>query len=64
MKTWQDELAKVVEAGEREFGPLDAHQTVRHNLVRRCEEILAEETVQANLESALPNPRNSSAPIG
>ncbi len=40
MKTWQDEVKQAVEAGEREFGPLDGHQTPKHNLVNRCEEIL------------------------
>ncbi len=44
METWMDELKKAVEAGEREFGRLDAHQTVRHSLIRRCEEIEAEGT--------------------
>ncbi len=43
MDIWKDEVKKAVVVGEREFGPLDAHQTIRHNLVRRCEEILAEE---------------------
>ncbi len=51
MKTWQDEVKQAVEAGEREFGLLDAHQTVRHNLVRRCEEILAEQARQGLMEN-------------
>ncbi len=42
MKTWEDEVVEAVAAGEREFGPLDAHQTIRHNLIKRCKEILAE----------------------
>ncbi len=44
MEAWKLELKRAVEAGEREFGPLDAHQTVKHNLVRRCEEILGEQS--------------------
>lgn len=43
METWQDQAKHAVLAGEREFGPLDAHQTARNNLVHRCEEIMAEE---------------------
>ncbi len=42
METWEAEIQKAVVAGEREFGQLDAHQTVKHNLIRRCEEILGE----------------------
>ncbi len=55
MEAWKEELKLVVEAGEREFGPLDAHQTVRHNLIRRCEEILAEQPE--------PNPAEQAAGI-
>jgi len=51
METWQDEVKKAVEAGEREFGPLDAHQTLNHNLIRRCEEILAEQVWQPLTEN-------------
>ncbi len=51
MKTWQDEVKQAVEAGEREFGLLDAHQTVKHNLVRRCEEILTEQAQQGLMEN-------------
>ncbi len=43
MDTWKDELKKALEAGEREFGLLDAHHTIKHNLVQRCEELLAEQ---------------------
>ncbi len=43
METWQDEVEQAVKAGEREFGPLAGHQTIRHYLVHRCEEILAEQ---------------------
>ncbi len=43
MDSWHDEVREAVVAGEREFGLLDAHQTVKHNLARRCQEILAEE---------------------
>ncbi len=50
MDTWKDELKKAVEAGEREFGLLDAHQTVKRNLARRCEEILAELAQLGSLE--------------
>ena len=64
MENWKDELAKVVAAGEREFGPLDAHQTVRHNLIRRCEEILAEEALQAAEQAALTSPEKLSGEIG
>ena len=42
MEAWQEEIKQAVEAGEREFGLLDAHQTVKHNLVHRCEEILGD----------------------
>ncbi len=51
MKAWQDEVKQAVEAGEREFGLLDAHQTVRDNLVHRCQEILAEQVQKAQTES-------------
>lgn len=47
MGTWRDEIEQAVEAGEREFGPLDAHQTVRHNLIHRCEEILDVQALHA-----------------
>ncbi len=50
MKTWEAEIQKAVVAGEREFGQLDAHQTVRHNLIRRCEEILAEPLQSAAID--------------
>lgn len=43
VKTWEEEVIKAAEAGEREFGFLDAHHTVKHNLERRCKEILEEE---------------------
>ncbi len=43
---------KAVITGEREFGLLDAHQTVKHSLTRRCEEILLERP-QSNLEEHL-----------
>ncbi len=51
MKTWQDEVKQAVEAGEREFGLLDAHQTVKHNLIHRCEEILTEQVPQGQTEN-------------
>ncbi len=50
METWEDEIKQAVEAGQREFGLLDAHQTVKHNLVHRCEEILAEPAPQLPIE--------------
>jgi hypothetical protein len=43
VETWQDEVKRAVEAGEREFGLLNAHHTSRHNLARRCKEILDEQ---------------------
>ncbi len=52
MDTWKDELQNAVEAGEREFGLLDAHQTIKRNLVRRCEEILAELAQLGSLEQS------------
>ncbi len=64
MEKWQDELSKAVAAGEREFGPLDAHQTVRHNLIRRCEEILAEEALESAAQAALTSPEKLSGEIG
>ncbi len=42
MVVWEDEINAAVAAGEREFGRLDAHQTVKHNLMRRCREIIAD----------------------
>ena len=42
METWEIEVQQAVIAGEWEFGPLDGHQTLEHNLVRRCLELLAE----------------------
>ncbi len=51
MKTWKDEVKQAVEAGEREFGLLDAHQTLQHNLVRRCEEILAEQSARVLVQN-------------
>ncbi len=51
MKTWLDEVKQAVEAGEREFGLLDAHQTIMHNLIRRCEEILAEQRERILVEN-------------
>ncbi len=46
MDSWKNEVSIAVEAGEREFGPLDAHQTIKRNLMRRCEEIVAEQAPQ------------------
>jgi hypothetical protein len=43
VETWEDEVREAVAAGEREFGRLDAHQTVQHNLIRRCQEILPDQ---------------------
>ncbi len=43
MYTWKDEVKQAMEAGEREFGPLDAHHTIKRNLLRRCEEIMADQ---------------------
>ncbi len=51
MDTWKHEVSKAVEAGEREFGPLDAHQTIKRNLIHRCEEILAEQAQQGLVEN-------------
>ncbi len=51
MDTWKHEVNNAVDAGEREFGPLDAHQTIKRNLMRRCEEILAEEAQQGPVEN-------------
>ncbi len=48
VESWEDEVIKAVITGEREFGLLDAHQTVKHSLTRRCEEILLERP-QSNL---------------
>ncbi len=42
MKTWEEEISESVVAGEREFGRLDSHQTVRHYLIPRCQEILGQ----------------------
>ncbi len=51
MESWEQEIRQAVAVGEREFGRLDAHQTVRRNLVRRCEEIVAEQLQLAMVEA-------------
>ncbi len=50
METWENEIKEAVAAGEREFGRLDAHQTVKHNLMPRCAEILAEQAQSNHVE--------------
>ncbi len=50
MESWEEEIRQAVAAGEREFGRLDAHQTVRRNLVLRCEEILVEQPQSGPVE--------------
>ncbi len=56
MESWEEQVQLAVAAGERKFGFLDGHQTLRRNLVRRCEELLAEEpqTEAAEHSSLLP----------